>query len=129
MLQPPGFEQGSNLVCKLHKELYGLKQAPRAWYQRLAATLIKMDFNSNRFDPSLFLKITSTTTTYVLIYVDDILITCSSTEYISLLKTQLSIEFALKDMGWLHYFLGVEVKKLANGELHCSQHKYIQDLF
>lgn len=125
MLQPPGFEQGSHLVYWLHKALYGLKQAPRAWYQRLAATLVRHGFIFSKSDPSLFLKITPADITYVL---HDFVITGSSSKFFSQLKLQLHAEFALKDMGLLHYFLGVEVKRLPNGSLHCSQHKYIQDL-
>jgi histone deacetylase 1/2 len=39
MRQPPGFEKGDHLICKLDKALYGLKQAPRAWYARLSSKL------------------------------------------------------------------------------------------
>ena len=37
-------------------------------------------------------------------------------------------DFSLKDLGPLHYFLGIEVTRLANGSLHLSQQKYIRDL-
>ena len=55
MLQPEGFSNGSNLVCKLHKALYGLKQVPRAWFERLAAALLKFGFSSSKCDPSIFI--------------------------------------------------------------------------
>jgi histone deacetylase 1/2 len=75
MQQPAGLEASDkSLVCKLHKSLYGLKQAPRAWYDRLTQALIKMGFVKSRCDPSLLVHNQHGSSTYVLIYVDDILI-------------------------------------------------------
>jgi hypothetical protein len=62
-----------------------------------------------------------------LIYVDDIIVTSSSDQAISALLQDLSAEFALKDLGHLHIFLGIEVKKTSNG-LILSQEKYAADL-
>ena len=67
------------------------------------------------------------TSIFVLIYVDDIIVTSSSHEAITGLLKDLSAEFALKDLGDLHYFLGIEVKKHKDG-LHLSQEKYANDL-
>jgi histone deacetylase 1/2 len=79
MTQPSGFEAtDKSLVCKLHKSLYGLKQAPRAWYDRLTTTLLHLGFVKSKCDPSLLIHSHKGTSTYVLIYVDDILITGSS---------------------------------------------------
>ena len=79
MLQPHGYEVGdSNLVCKLTKALYGLKQAPRAWFAKLSSTLQHLGFHSTKSDVSLFIRITASTTIFVLIYVDDIIVTGSS---------------------------------------------------
>ena len=57
---------------------------------------------------------------FVLIYVDDIIVTSSSDEAIIGLLKDLSADFSLKDLGDLHYFLGIEVKKHKDG-LHLSQ--------
>lgn len=64
---------------------------------------------------------------FVLVYVDDILITGSSANEIRSLVTQLTATFSLKDLGDLNYFLGIEVLKNSSG-LHLSQSKYISDL-
>ena len=53
--------------------------------------------------------------------------TSSSDEAITALLKDLSAEFALKDLGDLHYFLGIEVKQHKDG-LHLSQEKYATDL-
>ena len=60
---------------------------------------------------------------FVLIYVDEIIVTSSSDEAISGLLKDLGAEFALKDLGELHYFLGIEVKQHKDGLL-LSQEKY-----
>jgi histone deacetylase 1/2 len=62
-----------------------------------------------------------------LIYVDDIIVTSSSDQAILALLQDLSAEFALKDLGDLHFFLGIEVKKTSDG-LILSQEKYATDL-
>jgi len=129
MKQPLGFEFASpNLVCKLHKALYGLKQAPRSWFQKLSSTLHTFGFHANKSDTSLFVKFMPSYTIYVLIYVDDIIITRSSKHEVTTLISNLSECFALKDLGPLHYFLGIEVTRLRNGDLLLSQSKYIIDL-
>ncbi|XP_061357895.1 uncharacterized mitochondrial protein AtMg00810-like [Gastrolobium bilobum] len=71
---------------------------------------------------------TQTTTIFVLVYVDDILITGSSSSAIMLLIQSLNQAFSLKDLGQLHYFLGIEAQKLASGGYHLNQSKYILDL-
>ena len=129
MKQPPGFESKSNpsFVCKLDKALYGLKQAPRAWYSRLSHKMQSLGFVSSKSDTSLFIYNKLNTCIFVLIYVDDIIVTSSSSEAIASLLKDLSAEFALKDLGDLHFFLGIEVKKHKDG-LHLSQEKYATDL-
>ncbi|MFV0960665.1 reverse transcriptase domain-containing protein, partial [Klebsiella pneumoniae] len=66
-------------------------------------------------------------TTSVLIYVDDIIITGSNEEHISLVKSVLMAKFKMKDLGPLRYFLGVEVDRQSDG-LTLTQHKYTRDI-
>jgi histone deacetylase 1/2 len=129
MQQPPGFEASDKtLVCKLNKALYGLKQAPRAWFDRLKAALILHGFRPSKCDPSLFMITTGTVHMMILVYVDDILITGNSITHIQQLISKLNAEFALKQLGSLDYFLGIEVFHMDNGSLLLSQTKYIRDL-
>jgi len=129
MHQPPGFEDPNrpNYVCKLDKALYGLKQAPRAWYSRLSERLIQLGFKASKADTSLFFFSKGGITMFVLVYVDDIIVASSTEQATSALLRDLKEQFALKDLGELHYFLGIEVHKTSGGIL-LTQEKYASDL-
>ena len=79
MEQPAGFENSNSLhlVCQLHKALYGLKQTPRTWFEKLRDVLVSLGFMSSKFDHSLFIRHSTSCTMFVLVYVDDILVTRS----------------------------------------------------
>jgi len=47
----------------------------------------------------------------MLVYVDDIIVASSSQEAIAALLQELEKEFAIKDLGDLHYFLGIQVQR------------------
>jgi histone deacetylase 1/2 len=129
MRQPPGYvgKDRLNWVCKLDKALYGLKQAPRAWYARLCGKLESLGFIPSKGDTSLFYYTKGKHTLFVLVYVDDIIVAGSSKEAIDALLKDLERDFALKDLGDLHYFLGIEVKRSRDG-LVLSQGRYATDV-
>jgi histone deacetylase 1/2 len=129
MKQPPGYENSTypHYVCKLDKALYGLKQAPRAWYARLSEKLVSLGFYASKSDTSLFIYMKGSITIYLLVYVDDIIVVSSSSKAVEALLADLKRDFALKDLGELSYFLGIEVKKMNDGIL-LSQSKYASDL-
>ena len=110
------------------KAIYGLKQTPRSWFQKLTSTLETFGFHSTNSDNSLFVKFHNSYTIFILIYVDDIIITRSSTHEIQALIQKLGSFFALKDLEHLYYFLGIEVQHLNDGNLLMSQTKYITDI-
>jgi hypothetical protein len=129
MRQPPGFESKSHpgFVCKLDKAIYGLKQAPRAWYSRLSSKLIDLSFKASKSDMSLFIYSRRNVVIFMLIYVDDIIVTGNSMDEIVALLRDLKEDFAFKDLGDLHYFLGIEVRKDTKG-IVLSQEKYALDV-
>jgi histone deacetylase 1/2 len=129
MKQPPGFENPNapKYICRLDKALYGLKQAPRAWYSRLSTKLQDFGFRPSQADTSLFLYDKSGIIIFVLIYVDDIIVTSSSDCAVSALLKNLNVHFAIKDLGPLHFFLGIEVKRTSDGLL-LTQEKYANDI-
>jgi hypothetical protein len=129
MEQPQGFEDYTfpNHVCKLHKALYGLKQAPRAWFMRLSQALLDFGFVGSAVDTSLFMLHHNSVHVFVLVYVDDILVTSNSSSAITHLISKLKGEFAVKDLGALSYFLGIQATRTSH-ELFLTQTKYMVDL-
>ncbi|GJX55740.1 ribonuclease H-like domain-containing protein [Tanacetum coccineum] len=108
MHQPPGFTDSahSDYVCLLQKSLYGLKQAPRAWFQRFSSYAIRASFYHSKTDSSLFIFHKGPNTAYLLLYVDDIILTASSTSLLQRIISSLHAKFAMTDLGPLNYFLG-----------------------
>jgi hypothetical protein len=129
MSQPPGFISTNHPhhVCKLQKAIYGLKQAPRSWHSTLSSKLYALHFQSCKTDTSLFIYKTAQLTMYILVYVDDLIIVSSSPSSMSHLLRQLDSAFAIKDLGPLHYFLGIELFSSHRG-LILSQRRYIAEI-
>ena len=129
MSQPPSFfdPRCPAYVYHLNKSLYGLKQAPRAWFHRLSKKLTNIGFNSCKSDSSLFFSITQSHTTFSLVYVDDILVTSSSQQHMQTIIHELDTTFTIKDLGNLHYILGIEAQLTSTGLL-LTQTKYTRDL-
>uniref|UniRef100_A0A2N9F1U5 Reverse transcriptase Ty1/copia-type domain-containing protein n=1 Tax=Fagus sylvatica TaxID=28930 RepID=A0A2N9F1U5_FAGSY len=78
-------------------------------------------------DTSLFIHSSGPDLILFLIYVDDIIITGPNSVSITYLINTLQGDFALKDLGPLHFFLGVEAHKVDSG-MYLSQRRYITDL-
>jgi hypothetical protein len=116
-VQPTGFEDSTHpdYVCRLNRSLYGLKQAPRAWYSRFASHLIQLEFVEAMSDTSLFVYHKGADMIYLLLYVDDIVLTASSMPLLRRTITAHQQEFSLKDLGPLHHFLGMHVQQSASG--------------
>lgn len=87
-----------------------------------------MGFEGSKCDPSLFILTKTDSVTYLLVYVDDIIITGSCSQLVQHLINQLDSYFSLKRLGQLDYFLGIEAKHLSNGSLLLTQAKYVRDL-
>ncbi|KAJ0436512.1 putative RNA-directed DNA polymerase [Helianthus annuus] len=122
MFQPPGFTDSTkpNHVCRLRKSLYGLKQAPRAWFQRFSNFITSHGFKSSVCDSSLFVFRQGSHTAYLLLYVDDIILTASSGTLLKNIIGLLSREFAMSDLGALHHFLGISVRRDTKGLFFIS---------
>jgi hypothetical protein len=107
--------------------LNGLKQTPRMWYARLSAKLLELGFKILKANNSLFYLWNKDVTMFILVYVDDIIVTSSKPHVVTALLQNLDSDFALKDLGGMHYFLGIEVNKVNDG-IVLSLDKYANDL-
>jgi hypothetical protein len=108
--QPEGFVVHNERyhVCRLKKSIYGLKQAPRAWYEKMDGFLMSLGFNKSVVDPNLYYHIDGNDCLILVLYVDDRFLT-SSERLIVECKQALTAKFEMKDLGLMHYFLGLEV--------------------
>ncbi|PKU63414.1 Retrovirus-related Pol polyprotein from transposon TNT 1-94 [Dendrobium catenatum] len=129
MRQPKGFEDAShpNHVCHLRKAIYGLRQAPRQWYTTFTTHLLHLGFQHSQADPSLLLLHKDQIHIYLLVYVDDILITGNNTKAIDDLIAQLQSKFTMKDLGTANHFLGIKIES-ASDKFFLSQAHYANSI-
>eukprot|EP00253_Pinus_taeda_P004507 PITA_04507 len=129
MTQPPGFKIAGQeqKVCRLAKALYGLKQAPRAWYMKIDQYLTDHGFQRSPSDANMYIKHIGDDILFVVVYVDDLIITGSSAHLMHGIKQDLCRTFDMTDLGLLHYCLGVEVWQTEN-HIFLSQSKYAKNL-
>lgn len=129
MYQPLGFRDSNHPdhVCRLCKSLYGLKQAPRAWYKRFSDYTLSIGFYQSKCDHSLFIYKKDSHLAYLLLYVDDIILTTSSDALWQSFISLLNSEFAMKELGHLNYFLGIAVTRHKHG-LFITHKKYVEDI-
>ena len=129
MHQPPGMADSArpHHVWKLEKAIYGLKQAPRAWNARFSGFVQKLGFQMSSSDNSLYVYDKGSERAYLLLYVDDILLTPSTQKLRQTITALLKQEFEMSDAGRLSYFLGIKVDS-KNGGLFLSQSAYAKDI-
>ena len=110
--QPLSFEthDRESHVCRL----YGLKQAPRTWYGRTDSFLSSLGFTKSKADSNLDYKVEDGNPMMLLLYVDDIFVTGMDGLIVDM-KRNLAAKFEMKDLGMMHYFLGMEVWQNADG--------------
>ncbi|KAM0860287.1 hypothetical protein ACQ4PT_046643 [Festuca glaucescens] len=77
------------------------EEAPRPWYQRFALFAHRLGFVASKSDVSLFIYKHGQELAYILLYVDDIVITASSGHLLQQLTQRLHSEFAMTDLGAL----------------------------
>eukprot|EP00253_Pinus_taeda_P018569 PITA_18569 len=127
--QPLGYEKKGeeHKVCKLKKALYGLKQAPRAWYSRIDSYLLDNEFDKCEGEPNVYIKENDGKILIVVLYVDDVIFTGNDDQLIKNFKSVMKEEFEMTDMGFLRYFLGIEVDQNEKG-IFISQARYVNQV-
>lgn len=116
-----------NHVCLLKKSLYRLKQSHRASFDRLSQFLLSLGFTCHKSDLSLFILHILKYVLLLLINVDNIMLIGNDHLLLNYFVHCLGIEFTIKNLSRLQFFLGIEVQSFSGG-IFLSQSKYITDL-
>ncbi|KAK8667494.1 hypothetical protein V6N13_007643 [Hibiscus sabdariffa] len=128
MTQPEGFVTPENArkVCKLQRSIYGLKQASRSWNLRFNEAIQEFGFIRNEDEPCVYKKFSGSIVSFLILYVDDILIIGNDIPTLQSIKTWLSSCFSMKDLGEAAYILGVKIyRDRSRRLLGLSQSTYI----
>ncbi|CAI7901443.1 unnamed protein product [Closterium sp. NIES-54] len=129
MAQPEGFDDGSGRVLRLKKALYGLKHAPRQWYLKLRGVLEEIGFTPSTADHSLFMLGEGEQRSFMVVYVDDILIFSPSSDLVKEVMLKLQDKFKCKALGDVSFYLGLHIEP--DVEKRCMQvhqRKYLEAL-
>ncbi|CAI7752432.1 unnamed protein product [Closterium sp. NIES-53] len=127
MAQPEGFDDGSGRVLRLKNALYGLKQAPRQWYLKLRGVLEEIGFTPSTADHSLFMLGEGVQRSFMVVYVDDILIFSPSSDLVKEVMLKLQDKFKCKALGDVSFYLGLHIER--DVEKRCMrvhQRKYLE---
>ncbi|KAK8708633.1 hypothetical protein V6N13_059671 [Hibiscus sabdariffa] len=128
MTQPEGFVTPENdgKVCKLRRSIYGLKQASRSWNLRFNEAIKEFGFIRNEDEPCVYKKFSGSIVSFLILYMDDILIIGNDIPTLQSVKTWLSSCFSMKDLGEAAYILGVKIyRDRSRRLLGLSQSTYI----
>lgn len=131
MRQPPGYEihGKEHLVCRLNRSLYGLKQSPRCWNTVFTKFLSDLGFQQTSSDPCIFMKQDSSSLVIIAVNVDDLVILAERLQDLNRVKHELGLRFEMKDLGILHFCLGISVEQTHDRtRISIHQKKYINDM-
>ena len=118
MEHPPGFEKPGkeDFVLKLKCSIYGLKQSARAWNKKAKEALKTLGIKSSEADPCLYTRKESDgSITYILLYVDDLLVARKSEAVVQQVYAHLYDHFITKDLGEVSHYLGIQIQHEEDG--------------
>jgi hypothetical protein len=126
MTQPTGFvvPGQESKVCRLQHSLYGLRQSGRCWNEKLNAKFLAAGLIRCKSDPCVYYI--STKKGLVIVFVDDLTVLAENAEAMKLFKALISDLFETKDLGELHYLLGIKIEQESDGSVYLSQKKYAE---
>ncbi|KAJ9536811.1 hypothetical protein OSB04_un000035 [Centaurea solstitialis] len=131
MGQPEGFEdpKNPNKVCKLLKSIYGLKQASRSWNLHFDERIKEFGFAKSEFEPCVYTKFSGSIVTFLVLYVDDILLVGNNVPTLQSVKSWLSKCFQMKDLGEAAYIHGIKIYRNRSRRLiGLTQSTYIDKI-
>ncbi|CAI7806328.1 unnamed protein product [Closterium sp. NIES-54] len=111
MAHPEGFDDGSGRILRPKKALYGLKQAPRQWYLKLRGVLEEIGFTPSTADHSLFMLGEGEQRSFMVVYVDEILIFSPSSDLVKEVMLKLQDKSKCKALGDVNFYLGLHIER------------------
>ncbi|KAL0560553.1 hypothetical protein IC582_000958 [Cucumis melo] len=114
-------------VCKLDKSLYGLKQAPKQWHEKFDNLFKSKGLKVNENDKCIYYKTEGRLCIIICLYVDDMLIFGSNLHVINDVKSMLSANFGMKNLGEADVILGIKIIRTENG-IFLDQSHYIEKI-
>ena len=130
MEQPEGFtdRENSELVCKLLQGLYGHPAAGRQWAQKFSSILSNFGLAHCPSDTDCYIRrFPDGGVIIVVIYVDDVIIAADSENRKAQFIDYLRQHFNVKDLGLLHWFLGIRVQRVG-WDVVIDQSQYALDV-
>jgi len=129
MSLPQGFNLKTNEVVKLKKTLYGLKGSPKGWNNRFHEVMIEQGFIRSEHDYCLYVRTTVLSKTYIILYVNDLLLAGINKQEVLEVKIVLSRCFKMKVFGNVKYFLRIVIKQnLEKSEISLNQSKVVENI-
>ena len=112
MRQPPGYEDGTPRVCRLHKALYGLKQAGRVWNVKFNEIFVSvLGYTRLQSDFCVYMRKNSDGLIIVIIHVDDSSIFAFPPSILPIAKEEISFHLTITDLGPARTFLGLQLER------------------
>ncbi|CAI7773427.1 unnamed protein product [Closterium sp. NIES-53] len=129
MAQPEGFDDGCGRVWKLKNALYGINQAPRQWYLKLREVLVEIGFTPSSADHSLFMLGEGEQRSFMVVYVDDILIFSPSSDLVKEVMLKIQDKFKCKALGDVSFYLRLQFERVVEKRcMRVHQRKYLEVL-
>ncbi|CAI7875547.1 unnamed protein product [Closterium sp. NIES-53] len=129
LAQPERFDDGTGSVFKLKKAFYGLKKSPRQWYLKLRDVLEEIGFTPSTADHSLFMLGVGEQRSFMVVYMDDILIFSPSSDSVKEVMLKLQDKFKCKALGDMSFYLGLQIERDVEKRcMHVHQRKYLEAL-
>ncbi|GJX78079.1 retrotransposon protein, putative, ty1-copia subclass [Tanacetum coccineum] len=131
MVQPEGFVDPNHprKVCKLQRSIYGLKQASRSWNKRFDEEIKRFGFAQNLDEPCVYQKASGSNVTFLILYVDDIIIMGNHIPSLQSVKDYLEKCFTMKDLGEAAFILRIKIYRDRSKRLiRLSQNAYMDKI-
>ncbi|GJR48129.1 retrotransposon protein, putative, ty1-copia subclass [Tanacetum coccineum] len=131
MVQPEGFVDPNHprKVCKLQRSIYGLKQASRSWNKRFDEEIKRFGFAQNLDESCVYQKASRSNVTFLILYVNDIIILGNHIPSLQIVKDYLRKCFSMKDLGEAAFILGIKIYRDRSKRLiGLSQNAYMEKI-